>query len=126
TTQATRNSSRRAAVSFAAYVGVDGKPKRLPPALKYRQYSNVVRLLPVPTTARTGWSDLSRMKGNFHVRFSEGGGLVTARLYSASVERGSVERAAQVTDCKGQSRTFRPQGVLALCQGLTQDRNRPM
>ena len=40
--------------------------------------------------------------------------------------RGAWERAAQVTDCKGQSRTFRRQGVLALCQGLTQDRNRPM
>ena len=46
------------------------------------KYSNVVRLLPVPTTARTGWSDLSRMKGNFHVRFLEGGGLAIARRYS--------------------------------------------
>jgi len=33
-----------------------------------------------------GWSyeGLSRMKGNFHVRFLEGGGLATARLYSAN------------------------------------------
>lgn len=31
----------------------------------------------------TGWNDLSRMKGNFQVRFLEGGGLATARLYSA-------------------------------------------
>jgi hypothetical protein len=28
------------------------------------------------------YEDLSRMKGNFHVRFLEGGGLVTARPYS--------------------------------------------
>src|SRR5258705_13695733 len=33
-----------------------------------------------------GWpyAGLSRMKGNFHVRFLEGGGLATARLYSAT------------------------------------------
>ena len=31
------------------------------------------------------YEGLSRMKGNFHVRFLEGGGLATARLYSASV-----------------------------------------
>src|SRR4051812_23998525 len=30
-----------------------------------------------------GWKGLSRMKGNFHLRFLEGGGLETARLYSA-------------------------------------------
>jgi len=29
------------------------------------------------------YEGLSRMKGNFHVRFLEGGGQVTARLYSA-------------------------------------------
>jgi hypothetical protein len=29
---------------------------------------------------------LSRMKGNLHVRFLEGGGLATARLYSARKE----------------------------------------
>jgi len=33
-------------------------------------------------TWRSGSSDLSRMKGNFHVRFLEGGGLATARSYS--------------------------------------------
>src|SRR4051794_24356368 len=38
---------------------------------------------PVPTRA-LGRKGLSRMKGNFHVRFLEGGGLATARLYSAS------------------------------------------
>src|SRR5205085_5352625 len=37
----------------------------------------------VPATERTGWSGLSRMKGNFHVRFLEGGGLATARFHSA-------------------------------------------
>ena len=37
---------------------------------------------------RTGWSDLSRMKGNFHVRFLEGGGPLTARLYSAGTQGG--------------------------------------
>ena len=31
-----------------------------------------------------GWSGLSRMKGNFHVRFLEGGGPATVRLYSAA------------------------------------------
>ena len=30
------------------------------------------------------YEDTSRMKGNFHVRFLEGGGLVTARSHSAS------------------------------------------
>ena len=29
------------------------------------------------------YEGLSRMKGNFQVRFLEGGGLATARLYSA-------------------------------------------
>jgi hypothetical protein len=32
---------------------------------------------------RTGWNGLSRMKGNFQVRFLEGGGLATARFHSA-------------------------------------------
>jgi len=36
----------------------------------------------VPTSWRTGWKGPSRMKGNFHVRFLEGGGLGTARSYS--------------------------------------------
>jgi hypothetical protein len=36
----------------------------------------------VPTPKRTGWRGLSRMKGNFHVRFLEGSGLATARSYS--------------------------------------------
>jgi len=31
---------------------------------------------------------LSRMKGNFHVRFLEGGGLVTARSHSACLPVG--------------------------------------
>ena len=31
------------------------------------------------------YEGLSRMKGNFHVRFLEGGGLATARLYSARI-----------------------------------------
>jgi hypothetical protein len=31
-----------------------------------------------------GWRDLSRMKGNFHVRFLEGDGLATARPYSVT------------------------------------------
>ena len=38
-----------------------------------------------PQAKSQGWpyEGLSRMKGNFHVRFLEGGGLATARLYSA-------------------------------------------
>jgi len=42
----------------------------------------VARCRRVPTPRRTGWRGLSRMKGNFHVRFLEGGGLATACLYS--------------------------------------------
>ena len=45
----------------------------------------IVRLPPRATTMRTGWSGLSRMKGNFQVRFLEGGGLATACLHSAHV-----------------------------------------
>ena len=39
-----------------------------------------------PQAKSQGWpyEGLSRMKGNFHVRFLEGGGLATARLYSAT------------------------------------------
>ena len=38
-----------------------------------------------PQAKSQGWpyEGLSRMKGNFHVRFLEGGGLATARLHSA-------------------------------------------
>ena len=32
--------------------------------------STVARLPPRAQNRRTGWNDLSRMKGNFHVRFS--------------------------------------------------------
>ena len=37
-----------------------------------------------PQAKSQGWpyEGLSRMKGNFHVRFLEGGGLATARLHS--------------------------------------------
>src|SRR5262245_51047420 len=43
----------------------------------------------VPTSGSTGWRGLSRMKGNFHVRFLEGSGLVTARSHSISVTKQS-------------------------------------
>ena len=58
------------------------------------QYCQVVQLnrcaagrLACLGSRRWPYEGLSRMKGNFHVRFSEGGGLVTARLYSANVKR---------------------------------------
>jgi hypothetical protein len=38
------------------------------------------------------YEDLSRMKGNFHVRFLEGGGRATARLYSAVLTRYWISR----------------------------------
>ena len=39
---------------------------------------------PRATAMRTGRSDLSRMKGNFQVRFLEGGGLATACSHSTA------------------------------------------
>jgi len=41
----------------------------------------------VPLDKGGPYEGLSRMKGNFHVRFLEGGGPATARLYSAVLYR---------------------------------------
>jgi hypothetical protein len=61
-----------------------GEPASGHPVLEERS-TFVVRLPPVPTMRCTGWNGLSRMRGNSHVRFLEGGGLVTARLHSAEL-----------------------------------------
>ncbi len=61
-------------------------PRKRTDAPRSKLHSNfralVARCRRVPTPRCTGWRGLSRMKGNFHVRFLEGGGLAIARRYS--------------------------------------------
>src|SRR5206468_2501290 len=84
TTHNTPNTSRSAAVLLGAYAGEAGPPHWPLPPLEYPiVFRPSLGCRRVPAQGRTGWSDLSRMKGNFQVRFLEGGGLATARLYSA-------------------------------------------
>ena len=74
--------------SAVALPGAQG-PRRLPRRQSHpapRRRSNLTRVQTcrrAPTPWRAGLRGLSRMKGNFQVRFLEGGGLATARLHSA-------------------------------------------
>ena len=93
TTHNTPNTSRSAAVLLGAYAGEAGPPHWPLPPLEYPiVFRPSLGCRRVPAQGRTGWSDLSRMKGNFQVRFLEGGGLATARLYSAR-RQGSRQEA---------------------------------
>src|SRR3954468_16322390 len=84
TTPTTPNTSRSAVVLFGACAGVDGEPRSLMANLVSYEVSPLRGGIAAGEPNRvTGWNDLSRMKGNFQVRFLEGGGLATARLYSA-------------------------------------------
>src|ERR1035438_5560752 len=74
-TRATPNTSRSATTLSGASAGVVGKPHRSPPPYEeLERIQSVVRLPPRARNKCTGRIGLSRMKGNFQVRFLEGGG----------------------------------------------------
>ena len=84
TTHATPNTSPSAGALPGAYAGPALTPQRvrlLPPKGCVLRPSFVPP--PRAHTERTGWKGLSRMKGNFHVRFLGGRGRATARAYPA-------------------------------------------
>src|SRR5260221_12792897 len=89
-TAAPPNTSSRAHVCFGACFGAVGKPCRFPKPQgnDLDAIPSVVGVPPLPSPGAAVVSDLSRMKGNFHVRFLEGGGLATARLYSTLSRKG--------------------------------------
>jgi len=66
-----------------------------------------------PQAKSQGWpyEGLSRMKGNFHVRFLEGGGLATARLHSTKELKGAWSELRGA----GFYKHGAPSGALAVC-----------
>ena len=70
-----------------------------------------------PQAKSQGWpyEGLSRMKGNFHVRFLEGGGLATARLHSTG--RYAAGGREEVPGCE----LMRPKNTWSSLLSVTRD-----